>query len=104
MPKPYFVVRATVHDPSKREAFDSWYKNVHLPDALRLFGVKRAWRCWSLADSIVHEATYEFADQESLAHAIDGGALKQLIDDFNRDWPEVTRTREAFTLAEEVGA
>ena len=42
MPKSYFVVRATIHDPSKREAFDSWYKNVHLPDALRLFGVKRA--------------------------------------------------------------
>jgi hypothetical protein len=36
-----------------------------------------------------------------MVRAVDGGALKQLIDDFNRDWPDVTRTREAFTLAEE---
>jgi hypothetical protein len=49
MPKSYFVVRSTVADASKREAFDNWYQEVHLPDALRLFGAKHAWRCWSLA-------------------------------------------------------
>jgi hypothetical protein len=26
---------------------------------------------------------------------------KRLVADFNRDWPEVTRTRETFVLAEE---
>ena len=29
--------------------------------------------------------------------------MKRLIADFNRDWPDVTRTRETFVLAEEFG-
>jgi hypothetical protein len=33
MPLAYFVVRATVADPSKRAAFDEWYRKEHLPDA-----------------------------------------------------------------------
>lgn len=27
--------------------------------------------------------------------------MKRLVADFNRDWPEVTRTRELLLLAEE---
>jgi hypothetical protein len=27
-----------------------------------------------------------------------------LVADFNRDWPDVTRTREVLVLAEELGA
>jgi hypothetical protein len=30
--------------------------------------------------------------------------LKRLVADFDRDWPDVKRTRETFVLAEEVGA
>jgi hypothetical protein len=30
--------------------------------------------------------------------------LKRLVADFNRDWPDVTRTREVLVLAEEYGA
>ena len=30
--------------------------------------------------------------------------MKRLIADFNRDWPDITRTREVFVLAEEFGA
>jgi len=30
--------------------------------------------------------------------------MKRLIADFNRDWPDVTRTRETLVLAEEFGA
>ena len=29
--------------------------------------------------------------------------MKRLIADFNRDWPDVTRTREVLVLAEELG-
>jgi hypothetical protein len=59
MPLAYFVVRATVADPAKRKAFDEWYKNEHLPDAAKAFGVSKAhgsgafriprctWRCMS---------------------------------------------------------
>jgi len=29
--------------------------------------------------------------------------LKRLVADFNRDWPDVKRTRESFALAQEFG-
>ena len=33
-----------------------------------------------------------------------GDDLKRLVADFNRDWPDITRTRETFVLAEEFAA
>ena len=38
MPIAVFVVRATVSDASKRQAFDAWYSREHLPDAIKSFG------------------------------------------------------------------
>ena len=54
MPAAYFVVRATVTDPAKRRAFDQWYQRVHMPDAAKSFGVKKAWRsgAWPIPRSI----------------------------------------------------
>jgi hypothetical protein len=104
MPAAYFVVRATVSDPAKRAAFDEWYRREHLPDAARAFGVKKAWRFWSVSDPALHQATYEFADQAALDRAMSGEALKALVAEFDRCWPEVTRSREIFVLAEEFGA
>lgn len=104
MPLAYFVVRATVADPAKRGAFDAWYSKEHLPDAVKTFGAKRAWRFWSVSNPALHEAMYEFADQAALDRATSGDDMKRLVADFNRDWPEVTRTREIFVLAEEYGA
>ena len=104
MPAAYFVVRATVTDPAKRRAFDQWYQRVHMPDAAKSFGVKKAWRFWSLADPSVHQATYQFDDEASLDRTMKGEELKRLVADFNRDWPDVTRTRETFVLAEEFAA
>jgi hypothetical protein len=104
MPAAFFVVRAIVVDPAKRKAFDDWYHREHLPDAVKAFGVKKAWRFWSVSDPSLHQATYEFADQAALDRATGGDALTSLVADFNRDWPEVTRTRETFVLAEEFGA
>jgi hypothetical protein len=103
MPAAYFVVRATVSDPSRRAAFDAWYSREHLPDAVKSFGAQKAWRHWSLTDASLHQATYQFADQASLERAVNGEDMKRLIADFNRDWPDVTRTRELLLLAEEVG-
>ena len=100
----FFVVRATVSDPAKRGAFDRWYQNEHLPDAAKSWGVKKAWRFWSLTDPAVHQATYQFDDEASLERAMKGEDLKRLIADFNRDWPDVTRTRDPFVLAQEFGA
>jgi hypothetical protein len=102
MPAAVFVVRATVTDASRRQAFDQWYRDVHLPDAVRSFGAHKAWRFWSLSDSAVHQAMYQFDDVAALERAIGGDEMKRLIADFNRDWPDVTRTRENFLVAESV--
>jgi hypothetical protein len=104
MPLAYFVVRATVSDPAKRQAFDDWYSNEHLPDAAKAFGVKKAWRFWSLTDPLLHVAMYEFADQAALDRAMSGAALKTLVAEFDRCWPAVTRRREIFVLAEKFEA
>jgi hypothetical protein len=75
MPHHFFVVRATVSDPAKRAAFDAWYAREHMPDAVKTFD-----------------------------RGTGGDEMKRLVADFNRDWPDVTRTREILALAEEFGA
>lgn len=101
MPAAFFIVRATIADPASRAAFDEWYQNEHLPDAIRCFGARKAWRSWSLTDPAVHQAMYQFDDEAALERAIKGDDMKRLIADFNRDWPQVTRTRESLVLAQE---
>jgi len=96
-----FIVRSVVPDESKRAAFDAWYSREHLPDAVRAFGVAKAWRYWSNTDPSVHLAMYQFADLGSLEAAVGGAEMKRLIADFDRDWPEVKRSREILRLAEE---
>jgi hypothetical protein len=93
-----------VPDASRRQAFDQWYRDVHLPDAIRSFGARKARRLWSLADPAVHQAMYQFDDAAALERAVGGDEMKRLIADFNRDWPDVTLTRESFTVAEAVAA
>jgi hypothetical protein len=104
MPSAIFIVRATVTDPAKRAAFDTWYSREHLPDAVKSFGAERAWRYWSSTDPSLHQAMYQFADKASLDRAVGGDEMKRLVADFNRDWPDVTRTREVLVLAEEYAA
>jgi hypothetical protein len=104
MPAAFFVVRATVADPAKRMAFDDWYHREHLPDAVKAFGAEKAWRFWSVSDPSLHQATYQFADRAALDRAMSGEVLKTLIAEFDRCWPDVTRTREIMVLAEEWGA
>jgi len=100
MPTALFIVRAAVSEASKRPAFDEWYEKEHLPDAVKSFGVTKAWRFWSLTDPKMHLAVYQFDDEASLQRATTGEDMKRLIADFNRDWPDVTRTRETLVLAQ----
>ena len=58
-----FVVRAIVTDAGKRAAFDRWYETEHLPDAVKAFGVSKAWRFWSLDDPSLHQAMYQFESE-----------------------------------------
>ena len=103
MPSAYFVVRATVADPAKRAAFDEWYRNEHLPGAAKAFGVSKVWRFWSASDPALHQAMYQFADQAALDRVMSGEALKTLVAEFDRCWPDVKRSREILVLAEEFG-
>ena len=102
MPAAFFVVRATVSDPARREAFGAWYSREHLPDAVRSFGAVKAWRYWSANEPSLHQAMYQFPDKAALDRAIEGPEMKRLIADFIRDWPDVTRTRDVLVLAEEL--
>ncbi len=92
-PAAFFVVRATVSDPAKRQAFDAWYSREHLPDAMKSFGAVKAWRYWSATDPSLHQAMYQFTDKAALEPRDRGPEMKRLVADFNRDWPDVTRTR-----------
>ena len=103
MPAAFFTVRSTVADPAKRAAFDKWYENDFWPDVLVSFGVKKAWRFWSLHDPALHLATYQFGDEAALNRAIEK-EVPRLIDQFVRDWPDVPRVKETFVLAQEFGA
>jgi hypothetical protein len=100
----FFVVRATVTDPARRQAFDTWYSREHLPDAVKSFGAVKAWRYWSTSEPSLHIAMYQFPDSATRDRAIEGPELTRLIADFNRDWPDVTRSRELLVLAEEFEA
>ena len=64
----------------------------------------KAWRYWSDTDPSLHHAMYQFADKAALQRATEGSEMKRLVADFNRDWPDVTRTREVLVLAEELVA
>jgi hypothetical protein len=93
--KPAFlVVRAVVADEAERAAFDHWYETDHVVAAKRAFRAERAWRFWSRSDPSVHYAAYRFAGHAALEEALKTSEAADLIADFDRSWPEVTRTRD----------
>ena len=102
--KGIFMVRAVIENPDDRPGFDTWYETEHLPDALKIFSAKRAWRTWSRSDPSVHIAFYEFADVDAAdaIQATDG--IKGLIAEFDRVWgSKVTRSREVLDVVGEIG-
>lgn len=104
MPKALFIVRAVVAE-NLRDKFDHWYSTDHLPWAFKIFQCEKAWRLWSEVETGVHYAVYQFADMTALEAALAREEFKDLVADFNRNWPEgVTRTWDKVTLAEERSA
>jgi hypothetical protein len=101
MPKSFLVVRAIVSDPTKRTAFDDWYRREHLPDAMKAFGAEKGWRFWSVTDPSAHQAAYQFSDQAAAEAVLDSAGLKAMIAEIERVWPGIPRTREIFTLVDE---
>ena len=103
--KAVFIVRAQVVDPSVKDAFDQWYQDEHLPDAVKAFGAVGAWRGWSEMDASVHDAVYEF-DSVEKARAVPGSeAIKPLIAEFDRAWgKKVVRARDAVRVVQRIGS
>ena len=62
----WLVVRAVVANPADRAAFDEWYRREHLPDAVKAFSARAAWRAWSTIDPSVHCAYYRFESLDRL--------------------------------------
>ena len=98
-----FIVRAQVHDPADREAFDTWYRDEHLPDAHKAFGARRAWRGWSDVEENVHYAFYEFDDLAAVRALAGSPALTALIAEFDRLWDgKATRSRDIVQNIQEL--
>ena len=103
MAEAWFVVRAVVADEADRAAFDRWYGDEHLPDAVTAFHAQAAWRGWSLENPSVHTAFYLFGSPQEARAATSGVALKELVAAFDQAWGErVTRTRDIIEVAGEI--
>ena len=99
----WLVVRAVVANPADRAPFDAWYHAEHLPDAVKAFSARAAWRGWSKTDPSVHRAYYKFESPERLDAILSGPTIQGLIEEFDRCWQDrVTRMREVMTLADEI--
>jgi hypothetical protein len=99
-----FIVRAQIADMKVKNAFDRWYQDEHLPEALKAFNARRAWRGWSEVDSNVHYAFYEFDDVKQARAIPDSDALKRLVVEFDRMWGDsVTRSREIVDAIQTIG-
>jgi hypothetical protein len=100
----YFMVRAQVADAAIRMDFDRWYRDEHLPDALKGFNARRAWRGWSTVDASVHHAFYEFDDLAQAQAILGSDALKRLIAEFDRVWGnKVARSRDLVEVVQAAG-
>jgi hypothetical protein len=99
----FFIVRAVVADPADRAVFDTWYRDEHLPDAIKAFGAQSAMRGWSTLDPSVHTAFYRFDTLAAAEGATQGPAIKPLIAEFDRVWGvRVTRSRDIVPIADEL--
>jgi len=95
MPVAYFAVRAEVPE-ADRARFDHWYETDHLPWALRAFGARRAWRCWSKSESAVHVAFYEFDSVEAAQAGTAPDKIGPVAADFDRVWGDRVPRRRAI--------
>ena len=100
--KAYFMVRAQVTNEADREKFNHWYATSHVPMAMERFRCEKAWRFWSRSDPSVHYALYQFTDMATLRARLDEPGFKELVDDFNRAWPNVPRTRDMMEAVQAV--
>lgn len=104
MREAFLIVKATVTDPADWVPFDTWYQNEHLPDAVKAFGALSAMRGWSVLNPAEHTAFYRFPSKEAAIEASSGEAIAKLIHEFDRCWPQVTRTRDIIEVGDAMAA
>ena len=98
----YLIVKASVAE-ADREAFDRWYQEKHLPDAVVAFNAVGAARGWSDVEAGVHFAFYEFPTLQAANAIADSRAIKALIEEFDLTWKDrVTRTRDVVEIVQNV--
>ena len=93
--KGVFIVLAKV-EPGREDAFNRWYDEDHMPKALNRFpGVisGRRYKIMDGGDGYNYMALYEFESHEKLTETMKSDALKNLTQEFNAAFREVTRKR-----------
>lgn len=100
----FLMVRSTLSDPADRDAFDQWYASDHAPLAASRLGARSGRRFWSVTDSLVHFALYEFASLQALEATMASDVTQWLIAEYDQHWPapRVTRSREIWADAGEI--
>lgn len=100
----FFIVRAQIADAALKDDFDRWYRDEHLPDALKAFGAQSAWRGWSELDATLHYAVYEFDDPARARAIPSSDAMKGLVAEFDRAWGDkVKRSRDIVRVVQKIG-
>lgn len=98
----HLIVRADV-PAADREAFDRWYEEEHLPDAVAAFKAIGGRRGWSTTQPNLHYAWYEFAELATALATADSAAIKSLIAEFDRTWDgRITRTRDVVECKQQI--
>lgn len=98
----FLIVRAEVPE-ADRAAFDRWYENEHLPDAVKAFEAVSAERGWSDVDPGVHMAFYEFQDLARVRAIASSDTMKDMIKEFDRNWQDrVQRSREIVEIKQKL--
>ena len=98
-----FIVRAEVGE-ADRVAFDDWYEDEHLSEALTAFNAERAWRAWSSVEPSIHYAYYVFSSVEAAISILSSDALKILVAKFDEAWDgRVKRSRDVVEVKQYLG-
>ena len=97
------IARATINDPDKRQAYGDWHSKHVFNEAIKdmsSHGLTAARRGWSLTSPEIHISAYWFADEASMKAAAAQVAPKY-VEILEKEFPDVTRTLEQTTTAEE---
>jgi hypothetical protein len=97
MPTIMFIVKATI-PPDKDAAFNRWYNDEHVPQALRFPGMVSAhrYRLIDGDDRYRYMAVYELKDEATYRAFIASDHMKTLRAEYDAHFPMSERARLAY--------